>query len=123
VADAGPGSDRAFAAGELLDQGNAEVKHAMRDSFHWHKLGAGLAPIEPELLLAGLILLQASPDFLPDLGEDRRVIRATLAVAAEMLGNRDDAERLGGDPADIAGLLADRWYGWLERNADGLPHW
>jgi hypothetical protein len=114
VAEAKGPQDRSSAVADILTWGNAEVKQAMRDSFHWRKLSAGLAPIEPELVLAGMIMLKTTPDnYLPP--DDLQVFRATLAVAADMLGNPAIASELGGPETEIGGQLGDRWRTWRER--------
>jgi hypothetical protein len=123
VAKAERPEDRSLAVADLLTWGNAEVKQAMRDSFHWQKLSAGLAPIEPELLLAGMIRLQDTPgSYLPP--DDLQVVRATLAVAADMLGNPGIASELGGPEAEISGPPGERWRRWRREGAGGGPlHW
>jgi hypothetical protein len=119
--------DRAAAALWILERGADEVEQAMRDSFHWQSLHAGLAPLEPELLLAGLILLgaasQRSSPAVDVPSANRPVVRATLAVAAGMLGQARLAEDLGGPAAEIGGQPGRRWRRWQASAGEGTLVW
>ena len=124
VAEAETVRERSIATHWILERGAYEIEQAMRDSFHWRNLDAGLAPIEPELLLAGLILLSPGLSIETDTHSlDRPVVRATLAVAAGMLGNFELAQELGGSAADIKGELEDRWEQWKARVGDTALPW
>jgi hypothetical protein len=81
IAEARAGPERSVAARWILERGSDEVQRAMRDSFHWQNLQAGLAPVEPELLLAGLIFLQGAQLFQEDIrGQARLFPTSELAV-------------------------------------------
>lgn len=123
-----PGPERANAALWLVGRASEESEHAMSDSFHWQNLHAGLAPVEPELLLVGLILIrEVSPSvkrfqaLIEPTG--RPVINATLASAAGLLGREELAADLGGPSAEISGEAGDRWRQWLNSTGDGPLTW
>lgn len=120
------GPARSAAAWWILNRGAEEVDRTMQDSFHWKNLHSGLAPVEPELLLTGLILLQNE-----SYGLDRRdvysdahpVARATLASAADILGLEGIAEDLGGEATRIEGEAGSRWSQWLDTIREGPIDW
>jgi hypothetical protein len=79
------------AALEVLRRGADEMRIAMSDAYHWRMLHSGLAPIEPELLLAAMVLHAAAQ--LMDEGygseverelEDDEVLRAVFVVAGDL---------------------------------------
>jgi hypothetical protein len=117
-----PGPERAAAARWILERGAEDVERAMQDSFHWQRLHVGLAPVEPELLLAGLILLGGEPDG-PIEPDSRPVVRAAVATAACMLGQDDLALDLGGPETEINGQAGHRWHRWLDNASEGPLTW
>lgn len=125
LTSAPPGPERA-AARWILERGAEDVERAMHDSFHWQKLHVGLAPVEPELLLAGLILLSGEPDnpIEPDIrSASRPVVRAALATAACMLGQDRLALDLGGPETEITGQAGHRWHRWLDNASQDPLTW
>lgn len=121
-----PGPERATAARWILERGAEDVERAMQDSFHWQRLHVGLAPVEPELLLAGLILLGGEPNspIEPDTrSASRPVVRAALATAACMLGQDDLALDLGGPETEVNGQAGHRWHRWLDNASEGPLTW
>jgi hypothetical protein len=126
LAEVPAGAERVAAARWILERGADEVDQAIRDTVHWQTLRAGLAPVEPELLLAALVFVRASQHGQIGVdvrSVDRPVIRAALAVAAGMLGQLDIAEELGGPAAEIGGTAGTRWEHWLARSGEGPLHW
>jgi hypothetical protein len=78
------------AALDVLRRGADEMRLAMSDVHHWRMLHAGLAPVEPELLLAALVLHASARDDgfgseVEDELDDDEVIRATVVVAGDLL--------------------------------------
>jgi hypothetical protein len=120
-----PGQERSDAARWILERGAEDVERAMQDAYHWQRLHAGLAPVEPELLLAALILsAQPHRPFEPDArAANRPVVRAALATAACMLGQDDLALELGGPETEIDGHAGNRWRQWLDNASEGPLTW
>jgi hypothetical protein len=123
LAAAEAGAQRSAAARWILDRGAEEVERAMRDAYHWRRLHAGLAPVEPELLLAALILLREEPERTRfEAAEDAAghpVVRAAIVTAASMRGDERLAERLGGADEPVYGAAGERWRRWQDRISEG----
>lgn len=120
------GPERSYAARWILERGAEDVERAMQDVYHWQRLHAGLAPVEPELLLAALVFLRGEPlsPFGPDSrAASRPVVTAALATAACMLGQDDLARELGGPETVIEGRAGGRWQRWLDHLSEGPLTW
>jgi hypothetical protein len=126
LAAAPHGPTRSAAAWWILNRGAEEVDRTMQDSFHWKNLRSGLAPVEPELLLTGLILLQ-NESYVPDrrdvYSDAHPVARAILASAADILRLEGIAESLGGQATPIEGEAGNRWSQWRNTTREGPIDW
>lgn len=113
-----------LAAIDVLRRGADEIRLAMSDVHHWRMLHAGLAPVEPELLLAALVLLAAGRDdgFAPEVEAELaadEVIQATVVVAGDLLPetwhrppSRSLIDRWGGENAAPPGAAGARFAHW-----------
>lgn len=123
------------AALDVIRRGADEVGLAMTDAYHWRWLHAGMAPVEPELLLAGMAVHAAAresgySDQVEVEAERDPVVRAVLVASADLVPRewglaREFGSRWGGEDRAVGGAAGDRLSSWRERviGDSQVIHW